>query len=237
MSVKQETSDGKGEKVMMLSSLEPMHIKSWDLGEDVSDKLSKLPENNIASKMSVILDSGNEMDVLIVEGPGEYGSADIQVILLPDIDVDDYERFFRICEDIAYIRGVLKEDERAEGLELFSIDMDDDDLVVVTWTADEVKFITKAQVVKIGDVWVMFYFGAGWCDGAVDRFACSYDLIHWTKWDGPDLIAPSESWDNAYAHKPWVIKVDGVVYHFYCAVGDQGRVIALATSDPSLVKK
>lgn len=28
----------------------------------------------------------------------------------------------------------------------------------------------------------------------------------------------------------WVIKHNGVVYHYYCAVGDQGRVIALATS-------
>jgi len=27
-----------------------------------------------------------------------------------------------------------------------------------------------------------------------------------------------------------MIKHDGVVYHFYCATGDQGRVIALATS-------
>lgn len=35
-----------------------------------------------------------------------------------------------------------------------------------------------------------------------------------------------------YAHKPWVLKHDGIVYHFYCAVGDRGRVIALATSKP-----
>jgi hypothetical protein len=37
---------------------------------------------------------------------------------------------------------------------------------------------------------------------------------------------------TAYAHKPWLLKHDGVVYHFYCAVGNQGRVIALATSRP-----
>ena len=92
------------------------------------------------------------------------------------------------------------------------------------------------QVVKIGDVWVMFYFGVGWCPGASDHFACSYDLVHWTKWDGPNLITPTEDWDSPYAHKPWVLKVDGVVYHFYCATGNQGRTIALATSDPSLVK-
>ncbi len=86
------------------------------------------------------------------------------------------------------------------------------------------------QLTKIGDVWVMFYFGAWWKPQAFDTFACSYDLIHWTKWDGPLLIEPTEPWDKTYAHKPWVLKHEGVVYHFYCAVGDQGRAIALATS-------
>jgi predicted GH43/DUF377 family glycosyl hydrolase len=86
------------------------------------------------------------------------------------------------------------------------------------------------QVVKIGDTWVMFYFGAGWAPKAFDTFACSYDLIHWTKWSGPHLVEPSEPWDKTYAHKPWVLRHDGVVYHFYCAVGTEGRVIALATS-------
>ena len=86
------------------------------------------------------------------------------------------------------------------------------------------------QVVKIGDLWVMFYFGAGWRPAAFDTFACSSDLVNWTKWTGPDLVQPSEPWDQRYAHKPWIVKHDGVVYHFYCAVGDQGRVIGLATS-------
>jgi len=88
------------------------------------------------------------------------------------------------------------------------------------------------QVTRIGDVWVMFYFGAFWQPKAFDTFACSYDLVNWTKWTGPNLIEPSEPWDSTYAHKPWVIKHNGVVYHFYCAVGDQGRVIALAASKP-----
>jgi predicted GH43/DUF377 family glycosyl hydrolase len=88
------------------------------------------------------------------------------------------------------------------------------------------------QITKIGDVWVMFYFGAFWKPKAFDTFACSYDLVNWTKWTGLDLIFPSELWDSTYAHKPWVIKYKDTVYHFYCAVGDQGRVIALATSEP-----
>ncbi|HEX9046244.1 MAG TPA: glycosylase [Verrucomicrobiae bacterium] len=86
------------------------------------------------------------------------------------------------------------------------------------------------QIVKMGDVWTMFYFGAGWKPRAFDTFACSYDLVHWTKWEGPNLVEPSEPYDKTYAHKPWVLKWKGVVYHFYCAVGDEGRVIALATS-------
>jgi predicted GH43/DUF377 family glycosyl hydrolase len=86
------------------------------------------------------------------------------------------------------------------------------------------------QITRMDDVWVMFYFGCGWRPKAFDTFACSYDLVHWTKWNGPNLVEPSESWDDTYAHKPWIIKHDGIVYHFYCAVGDQGRVIALATS-------
>ncbi|MBD0779952.1 glycosylase [Maribacter sp. ANRC-HE7] len=87
-----------------------------------------------------------------------------------------------------------------------------------------------AQIAKIGDIYVMFYFGAFWKPGAFERFACSYNLINWTDWEGEDLLASSEEYDKKYAHKPWVIKWNGVVYHFYNAVGNSGRVIALATS-------
>jgi alpha-L-fucosidase 2 len=89
------------------------------------------------------------------------------------------------------------------------------------------------QVVRMGDLWVMFYFGAGWQKPgprAFDTFACSRDLVHWTLWRGRDLIEPSEAWDATYAHKPWLLKWRGVVYHFYCAVGSEGRAIAVATS-------
>lgn len=86
------------------------------------------------------------------------------------------------------------------------------------------------QITKIGDVWVMFYFGAFWKPNAFDTFAASYDLVNWTKWEGPHLVQPSEPFDKQFAHKPWVLKHDGIVYHFYCAVGTEGRVIALATS-------
>jgi (4-O-methyl)-D-glucuronate---lignin esterase len=86
------------------------------------------------------------------------------------------------------------------------------------------------QIVRMGDLWVMFYFGHVWKPKAFDTFAVSYDMVNWTKWDGPHLVEPSEPFDKTFAHKPWVLKHDGVVYHYYCAVGDEGRVIALATS-------
>ncbi len=92
-----------------------------------------------------------------------------------------------------------------------------------------------AVIQKIDDVWVMFYFGAFWPTrkdaDAFNRFACSYDLVNWTEWEGEDLIAPSEPYDNWFAHKSFVIKYEGVVYHFYCAVNkNEDRGIALATS-------
>jgi len=88
------------------------------------------------------------------------------------------------------------------------------------------------QIVRMGDLWAMFYFGFLWKEGAgaFDTFACSRDLVHWTRWQGDPLIRSSEPYDKTFAHKPWLLKHDGVVYHFYCAVGKAGRLIALATS-------
>ena len=91
-----------------------------------------------------------------------------------------------------------------------------------------------AYIQKIGDVWVMFYFGAFWGDypnGSFNHFACSYDLLNWTDWKGPHLIESSEPFDARHAHKSCVVKWNGVVYHFYCAVDkEERRTIAVATS-------
>jgi len=89
------------------------------------------------------------------------------------------------------------------------------------------------MIQKIGDTWVMFYFGAFWQDrkGAFNRFACSYDLINWTDWNGESLIESSEPFDEMFAHKSSVVKHNGTVYHFYCAVNKkEQRGIAVATS-------
>lgn len=89
-----------------------------------------------------------------------------------------------------------------------------------------------AYLQKMGNLWVAFYFGAFWknTSGAFNRFAVSKDLIQWKEYD-KNLIEPSENYDEAFAHKSFVIKYKGVVYHFYCAVNkNQQRGIALATS-------
>ena len=85
-------------------------------------------------------------------------------------------------------------------------------------------------------LYVMFYFKAydpSRKYNAFNTFAVSRDLIHWQTWDGEDLIIPSKPYDEMFAHKSYVVKHDGVVYHFYCAVNnDQQRGIAVATSVP-----
>jgi predicted GH43/DUF377 family glycosyl hydrolase len=90
-----------------------------------------------------------------------------------------------------------------------------------------------AVIQKMGDLWIMFYYGAFW-EGrkdAFNRFACSYDLVHWTDWKGDDLVKSSESFDEKYAHKSFVVKYKGTVYHYYCATNSMDqRGIAVATS-------
>ena len=88
----------------------------------------------------------------------------------------------------------------------------------------------------LSPLYVMFYFKAydpSRKYNAFNTFAVSRDLIHWQRWEGEDLIWPTKSYDEMFAHKSYVIKHDGVVYHFYCAVNnDQQRGIAVATSIP-----
>jgi hypothetical protein len=95
-----------------------------------------------------------------------------------------------------------------------------------------------AQIVRMDvggeTLWVMFYFSAfnpSRSYNAFNTFAASRDLLHWQDWTGPDLIFPSKPYDEMFAHKSCVVKHEGVVYHFYCAVDNaQQRGIAVATS-------
>lgn len=91
-----------------------------------------------------------------------------------------------------------------------------------------------AQIVRMDNLWVMFYFSAFNPTreyNAYNTFAVSTDLINWQDWTGADLIIPSKPYDEMFAHKSYVVKHNGVVYHFYCAVNNAGqRGIAVATS-------
>lgn len=93
-----------------------------------------------------------------------------------------------------------------------------------------------AQIQKMGDLYVMFYFSAfnpSRPYKAFNTFACSYDMVTWDDWEGDDLIYPTKQYDELFAHKSYLVKHDGVVYHFYCAVNNADqRGIAVATSKP-----
>jgi len=104
--------------------------------------------------------------------------------------------------------------------------------------AHEVKGIITgdAQIVKMDSLYVMFWFSAynpAKPYNAFNTFAVSRDLVNWQEWQGDDLIYPTKPYDEMFAHKSYVLKHNGVVYHFYCAVNNSDqRGIAVATSVP-----
>lgn len=104
----------------------------------------------------------------------------------------------------------------------------------ITGDAQLVEMYLPSDTAHEHPVYVMFYFSAFNPTreyNAFNTFAASYDLVNWTDWTGDDLIIPSKPYDEMFAHKSWVVKHNGIVYHFYCAVNNAGqRGIALATS-------
>lgn len=101
---------------------------------------------------------------------------------------------------------------------------------VVMEAAAPKDMVDCPTVFRDGDRWCMtyvYYDGRGY----ETWMAYSDDLLHWTDWTGDVLVRPSEQYDARYAHKSCVLKHNGVVYHFYCAVdNNRKRTIALATS-------
>ena len=125
----------------------------------------------------------------------------------------------------------LKEWKRYDGNPVFANEVDG----IITGDAQIVR-MDSPLTSHPSPLYVMFYFKAydpSRKYNAFNTFAVSSDLIHWQTWNGDDLIIPSKPYDEMFAHKSYVVKHDGVVYHFYCAVNnDQQRGIAVATSVP-----
>lgn len=143
----------------------------------------------------------------------------------------------------------MKDWKRYEGNPVFAHDSDGtitgDAQIVWMPVPDEVRGLSSTNCLrdskgksKAADagIWVMYYFSAfnpAREYNAYNTFAVSSDLKNWTDWNGADLIIPSKPYDEMFAHKSYVVKHDGVVYHFYCAVNNsEQRGIAVATSKP-----
>ncbi|MFD0715343.1 hypothetical protein [Paenibacillus sp. GCM10027626] len=117
-------------------------------------------------------------------------------------------------------------------------------LLQVTPEAWDSKFASDPCVLKHRDKWAMFFFGY---DGkhAQEGIALSDDLLTWEKHPEPIVRSgPEGSLDSKHAHKPSVIRHEGILYHFYCACrpsqpgditvnfGNEFRTIAVAASQP-----
>lgn len=88
------------------------------------------------------------------------------------------------------------------------------------------------QIVKLGDIYVMFFFRFHRGKPAFNTFAASRDLRHFTVWQGKPLVESEFDYEDCHAHKTWFLHHGGINYHFYCAVNSKNeRFIALATSE------
>jgi predicted GH43/DUF377 family glycosyl hydrolase len=104
--------------------------------------------------------------------------------------------------------------------------------------ADDDRFASDPDVLRLGKLWAMYYYGLSSRDGhARDLLAIGRDPLHFDKVSevmidvgGPGAV------DSVYAHKPSVISWRGDLYHFYCAVSgkwpDETRGISVARSRP-----
>ena len=108
----------------------------------------------------------------------------------------------------------------------------------------DAAFCSDPCVVAYGGRWAMYYFGYD-TQHAQEGIAFSDDLVTWEKHPVPIITVGADGeLDSKHAHKPSVIRHEGVLYHFYCAcrpavpgdpavnLGDEFRCITVATSEP-----
>lgn len=86
------------------------------------------------------------------------------------------------------------------------------------------------SVFKLNGLYYMFYFDTCHGDEIVDRYGWTTPAEFPRGWRyGGKVINNDQPYNKTYAHKPFVIIKDNTLYHFYTAVGDSGRCIALQT--------
>lgn len=117
----------------------------------------------------------------------------------------------------------------------WTVDDTNSPLLSPTGSGWESDHIGDPSVRRIGDMWVMAYYGVDASPlSASDGIAVCPDhdfpLGPWARYSGNPVLAPGAAYDAKYAHKPFVIYKGGVLFHYYTAVAaDDTRQIALAT--------
>lgn len=126
------------------------------------------------------------------------------------------------------------------------------------WTVDDVNspvltvgpsgawdynMVGDPVVRRIGDIWIMDYFGTNSAAGtANDGIAVTTDAafpLGWKKLSlNPVLTSTPGTYDQTGAHKPYTVHIGDALFHYYTAIGIGGRTIALAIShpDPAITK-
>lgn len=97
------------------------------------------------------------------------------------------------------------------------------------------KIVGDPCVRRIGDLWVMDYYGYNQTnDDASDGVAITTDDAFpggWIKHPSNPILTSSTTYDGLYAHKPWTMVAGGTVLHYYTAVAAGGeRSVALAAA-------
>ena len=88
------------------------------------------------------------------------------------------------------------------------------------------------SIFKLNGLYYMFYFDTSHGDEVVDRYAWTTPGEFPRGWRyGGAVIKNNKPFNKTYAHKPFVLIKDNILYHYYTAVGDEGRCIALQTFD------
>jgi hypothetical protein len=116
---------------------------------------------------------------------------------------------------------------------------DDHSPLVGTGSGWEAATVGDPSVRRVGDLWVMDYYGvnSGYTAASDGIAVCPdslFPLGPWVKYSGNPVLSPTAStYDSQFAHKPFTVYKGGILFHYYTAVdGSNVRQIALAIEAP-----